>query len=75
MEAAITTVALACPVTSRVKGYPFEVPLLEGGPAAGVILADHITSLNWKGRAQFAGVAGADVLAEVRARLRQLLGL
>ncbi len=33
---------LFCPVTSRAKGYPFEVPLPAGLPVSGVVLADHV---------------------------------
>ena len=42
--------ALFCPVTSRVKGYPFEVPLQVGAKLEGVILADQIKSLDWRAR-------------------------
>lgn len=41
---------LACPVTSKVKGYPFEVPLPKELPVKGVILADQIRSLDWRAR-------------------------
>jgi mRNA interferase MazF len=42
--------ALFCPITSRIKGYPFEVPLPEGIGMSGVILADQIKSLAWRER-------------------------
>jgi len=42
--------ALVCPVTSRVKGYPFEVRLPEGSAAAGVVLCDQLRSLDWRAR-------------------------
>jgi mRNA interferase MazF len=42
--------ALVCPVTSREKGYPFEVKLPAGLPIAGVILADHVKSQDWRAR-------------------------
>jgi mRNA interferase MazF len=42
--------ALVCPITSRVKGYPFEVALPEAGPAQGVVLADQLRSLDWRSR-------------------------
>lgn len=42
--------ALVCPITSRVKGYPFEVALPEGGPVQGVVLADQLRSLDWRSR-------------------------
>ncbi|MFO7628590.1 MAG: type II toxin-antitoxin system PemK/MazF family toxin [Prochlorococcaceae cyanobacterium] len=42
--------ALLCPVTSRVKGYPFEVALAEGSGVIGVVLADQLNSLDWRAR-------------------------
>lgn len=42
--------ALVCPVTSKVKGYPFEVALPESGPVQGVVLADQLRSLDWRTR-------------------------
>ena len=67
--------ALVCPVTSRVKGYPFEVALPEELPIAGVILADHLKSVDWKERrAEAAGRVPQEVLDEVLSRLSPLLG-
>jgi mRNA interferase MazF len=63
-------------VTTQVKGYPFEVPVPAGGPISGVILADHVKSLDWhERRAKFAQKAAAAVLTDVRERIRPLLGL
>jgi mRNA interferase MazF len=71
-----TGLALVCPVTSQVKGYPFEVPLPPGLPVAGVVLADHIKSLDWKERrVEAAGHVPDEILSEVLARLAPLLGL
>ena len=42
--------ALVCAVTNQVKGYPFEVPVPEASGATGVILADHVKSVDWKTR-------------------------
>jgi mRNA interferase MazF len=42
--------ALLCPVTHHVKGYPFEVQIPEGFPVQGVILADQVKSLDWQAR-------------------------
>ena len=42
--------ALACPITSQVKGYPFEVPIPPGLEVSGVVLADQVKSLDWKAR-------------------------
>lgn len=67
--------ALTCPVTSRVKGYPFEVPLVGIPGLSGVILVDQLRSLDWRARqAERAGRAPRHVLAEVLARLQPLLG-
>ncbi len=68
--------AVACPITSKAKGYSFEVALPEGGPVTGVVLADHLKSLDWKERrAEFAGKLPPSALAGVRERIRPLLGL
>jgi len=42
--------ALLCPITSRVKGYPFEVALPDGLPVSGAVLSDQVKSLDWKVR-------------------------
>jgi mRNA interferase MazF len=68
--------ALACPITSQKKGYPFEVEIPAGGSIAGVVLADHVKNLDWEAcKAAFESKAPAVVVAEVRERLRPLLGL
>ncbi len=70
-----SSLALVCPVTSHVKGYPFEVPLPPGLPVTGVVLADQLKSLDWKERrAELAGRVPAEILSEVLARLMPLLG-
>ncbi len=58
--------ALVCPITSRAKGYPFEVPLPAGMAVSGVVLADQIKSLDWQARrSQFVCKAPAEVVADV----------
>jgi mRNA interferase MazF len=48
--------ALFCPITSRVKGYPFEVVIPSGLAVSGVVLSDQVKSLDWRARrAEFAG--------------------
>lgn len=57
--------ALCCPVTSQVKGYPFEVLLPQGLGVEGAILSDQIKSLDWRTRkAKRIGSLPADVLQE-----------
>jgi len=68
--------AIACPITSHVKGYPFEVPLPPGGKISGVVLADHVKNLDWQARRVVFDVkAPADILTDVRERIRALLEL
>jgi len=68
--------AVACPVTSHVKGYPFEVIIPTGGAISGAVLCDHLKSLDWRERhTEFAARAGEEVLTEVREKLRPLLGM
>ncbi|MBN2548357.1 MAG: endoribonuclease MazF [Anaerolineales bacterium] len=42
--------AILCPITSQVKGYPFEVLIPAGLPISGAILSDQVKSLDWKAR-------------------------
>jgi mRNA interferase MazF len=66
---------LFCPITSQVKGYPFEVAIPAGSPVNGVVLADQVRSLDWRvRRAEFAGRLPADTSAEVGGKLAALLG-
>ncbi|MCR4347324.1 MAG: endoribonuclease MazF [Sulfuricaulis sp.] len=41
---------VCCPITSKVKGYPFEVPVLGSPDIAGVVLADQVKNLDWRAR-------------------------
>lgn len=69
-----TGLLIACPVTAKIKGYPFEVAL-DDDPAS-VVLADQVKCLDWKSRrAMLKNKASAVQLAEVRAKLRVLIGL
>ena len=66
--------ALVCPVTSREKGYPFEVKISAGLPVSGVVLADHVKSQNWRTRhAEFICRLDATTLTAVLQRTRSLL--
>ncbi len=65
--------ALFCPITNQVKGYPFEVPLPPGLRITGAILADQVRSLDWLARkARRADRAPAEV---VRATTEHILTL
>ena len=70
-----TGLALFCPITSRVKGYPFEVLLPERSSISGVVLADQVRNLDWEARrARFEIRASRVVVSEVRDKLAVLLG-
>lgn len=65
---------VCCPMTSKIKGYPFEVVVSQDPPSA--VLSDQIKSLDWKARhASFKGKVSAAVLAEVKAKIQALLEL
>jgi len=66
--------ALCCPVTSHVKGYPFEVLLPQGLGIGGAILSDQIKSLDWRVRkARHIGNLPADVLGETVGKILALV--
>jgi mRNA interferase MazF len=65
---------ICCPMTSRIKGYPFEVVISSDPPSA--VLADQIKSLDWRARnATKKGSVSGPALAEVRAKVRLLIGV
>lgn len=67
--------AVVCPVTTHARGYPFEVPVDAGG-ITGVILADHLKSVDWQARRATRATRASDgTMAEVLERVRPLLGL
>jgi mRNA interferase MazF len=66
--------ALFCPLTSKVKGYPFEVELPDGYAVSGVVLSDQLKSLDWRSRkVKFIERVSPDVMAMVTARVLPLL--
>jgi mRNA interferase MazF len=66
--------ALLCPVTSQVKGYPFEVVLPPESKIRGAVLADQVKSLDFRvHRARSAGPAPLAVVQEVTARILALV--
>ena len=42
--------AIFCPITNQVKGYPFEVVIPSGYKVSGTILSDQVKNLDWKSR-------------------------
>jgi mRNA interferase MazF len=66
--------AIFCPITNQMKGYPFEVILPKEAGLTGVILADQVKSLDWQVRkAEFIGSLPEEVINEVLAKLITLL--
>jgi len=69
-----TKLMLCCPVTSRVKGYPFEVVIFGSPKISGVALSDQIRSLDWVARnASFIDRVQNSVLSEVAIKQKVLL--
>ena len=67
---------LASPITSQIKGYPFEVELSNQGKIKGVILSDHVKNLDWKVRnAKFIETAPEEIIVQVLKKLNLLLSL
>jgi mRNA interferase MazF len=66
--------ALCVPVTSKKKGYPFEVELPSDCRVSGVVLADQLRSLDWRLRnAEFLGRLDEDTMREILARFLPLI--
>lgn len=66
--------AILCPITGQVKGYPFEVQLPKGLPVEGVILSDQAKSLDWKTReAEFVCRLPTETVHEALLKLATLL--
>lgn len=68
-----TSLMVCCPMTTHIKSYPFEVVI--AGESLSAVLADQVKSLDWlKRRAKRKGQVSPSELAEVRAKLRALIG-
>jgi mRNA interferase MazF len=65
---------LFCPITNQIKGFPFEVPLPTDSALTGVILSDHVKSLDWRARnAELIVRVPEATILEVLVRLRTLM--
>ena len=64
---------VCCPLSTQIKGYPFEVQTLIGGKP-GVVLSDQVKSLDWRVRkAKKKAVVTSEVTLHVRAKMKALL--
>ena len=69
-----TGLAILCPVTSQVKGYPFEVVLPQRLPVSGAILSDQVKCLDWRAREiELICTSPDDTISEVFEKLATLL--
>ncbi len=68
-----TGLAVCCPITSNIKGYPFEV-IVNGKKIDGAVLSDHLKNLDWKARnIKYIEKAHAEVLNEVVEKISVLI--
>ena len=68
-----TNLAVCCPITTSVKGYPFET-IIKGKKIHGAVLCDHLKNLDWKARkAKFIEKAQTSVVAECTAKIASLI--
>jgi mRNA interferase MazF len=70
----VTKMLIACPITSQIKGYSFEIPLSKGLKTSGVILANQVKTLDWQSRGfQFIEQVSNELLEEVLDTLNAIL--
>lgn len=68
--------AILCPITNQIKGYPFEVVLPAGLAVTGAVLSDQVKSLDWRARtATFICALPPATIAEVLQKLTTLVSL
>ena len=66
--------AILCPITNHIKGYPFEVLIPAGLPVLGAILSDQVKSLDWRARnAELICSLPTEVISEVLQKLNTVL--
>lgn len=69
-----TSLALICPITSKIKKYPFEVKLPDYFDIKGVIISDQIKSLDWRVRqAEYISIADSNIVDNVLSNIKLLL--
>lgn len=70
-----TGLAILCPITGQIKGYPFEVLLPDGLPISGAVLSDQVKSLDWRQRkAELICALPSQTISEILQKLGTLLG-
>ncbi len=70
-----TGTMVCCPMTTQIKGYPFEV-IINAKGASGAVLSYQVKNLDWRARkATPKGKASVEEMDEVRAKIATLLGI
>ncbi len=70
----LTGLLICCPLTTKIKGYPFEVHI--NGSPKNVILSDQVKSLDWRIRkAEFKGKVSDVELSEIKGKIAALLDI
>jgi mRNA interferase MazF len=70
----LTKMLIACPITSQIKGYSFEIPLSLDLKTIGVVLANQVKTLDWQARGfRFVEHVSSDLLEEVLDTLNAIL--
>jgi mRNA interferase MazF len=71
-----TGLAILCPITSHIKGYPFEVVLPDGLPVSGAVLSDQVKNLDWRVRnTELICTLPDEVISEIMQKLGALLSI
>lgn len=71
-----TGLAVFCPITNQIKGYPFEVSVPASLPITGAVLADQVKNLDWHTRdAKFICTLPDETISEVTQKLETLITL
>ena len=66
---------VCCPLSTQIKGYPFEVLTQVDGKDS-VVLSDQVKSLDWRIRkAKKKGSVSEAVMRETRAKIKALLAI
>lgn len=66
--------AIICPITNQIKGYPFEVVIPDGLEVKGAILSDQVKCLDWKVRkAEFKCKLSSDLIKQALKKLHTLI--
>ena len=69
-----TGLALFCPITNQIKGYPFEVKIKDNPTISGVVLADQVKNLDWRVRGvKFVTMVDETLLEEVLSKFEALI--